>query len=444
MQIESTAGPLFTDLYQLTMAAAYFEHCPDTTATFSLFFRGAPAKRAYFVLAGVEEALRELEIFHFSSDDLAYLRASGRFETAFIDYLAALDFKGDVHAMQEGRIFFPDEPVLEVTASLIEAQLVETNLLNAIGFPTLVATKASRCLHAAAGRPLIDFALRRTQGRDAGMKVARSAYLAGFAGTSNVRAGHAYGIPVSGTMAHSFVTAFASEAEAFRAYARVFPREAVFLIDTYDTLHGAKQAAMVGREMARNGQGHLLGVRLDSGDMNRLSREVRKVLDEAGLPDVKIFASSGFDEYKISDAIARGASIDAFGVGTKLGVCADTPYADVVYKLVVRDNRPVRKLSPGKSTLAGAKQVFRKYDAKGDYAQDCIACRDERIPGSSTLLAHLMADGRRLQPAPPLAATRESFLAQFDLLPEVYKKISDPAVYPVHLSEGLAHLQKQP
>jgi nicotinate phosphoribosyltransferase len=441
MCVNSTAGPLFTDLYQLTMAAAYFEHALDTTATFSLFMRGTPVKRAYFVLAGVDEALRELESFRFSSDDLDHLESSARFKASFIDYLAGLRFSGEVHGMPEGSIFFPNEPVLEVTAPLIEAQLVETNLLNAIGFPTLVATKASRCLHAAGKRPLIDFALRRTQGRDAGLKVARSTYLAGFAGTSNVRAGQAYDIPVSGTMAHSFVTAFASESDAFRAYARVFPKDAVFLIDTFDTVQGARQAASVGREMARSGRGRLLGVRLDSGDMALLSQKVRTILDEAGLTDVKIFASSGFDEYKISEVISQGAAIDAFGVGTKLGVCADTPYGDVVYKLVACDNRPVRKFSPGKANLAGAKQVFRTYDALGRYDSDCIALRDESIPVGQALLAHLMTDGRRLQPSPSLADLRESFLAQFELLPDSHKQLADPSSYPVHLSQRLARLQ---
>jgi nicotinate phosphoribosyltransferase len=253
--------------------------------------------------------------------------------------------------MPEGTIFFADEPVLELTAPLIEAQIVETFLINTIGFQSLIASKAARCVHAARGRLLVDFSLRRTQGLDAGMSVARSTYIAGFAATSNVMAGRYYGIPVSGTMAHSYVQTFEREIDAFMAFAEAFPENAVLLIDTYDSLDGARNTVAAARQLQPRGIS-LKGVRIDSGDMVRLSREVRKILDSGGLADVHIFASSGFDERKIEAVLDDGAKIDAFGVGTKLGVSADSPYLDMVYKLVRFGGRDVRKLSPGKKTLA--------------------------------------------------------------------------------------------
>ncbi|MFZ1955973.1 MAG: nicotinate phosphoribosyltransferase, partial [Desulfobacterales bacterium] len=357
-------GPLFTDLYELTMAAGYFNRRLLDAATFSLFIRDYPPGRKYFVAAGLQDALEELESLRFSSDELAFLRETGLFSSDFLSFLRKFRFTGSVFSMSEGSIFFANEPILEVTAPLIEAQIVETFLLNTVGFQTMIASKAARCVHVAAGRPLIDFSLRRTQGHDAGMKVARSTYLAGFAGTSNVLAGREYGIPLSGTMAHSFVQAFGSELEAFSAFAETFPDNSVFLIDTYDTIAGAREAVKVALEMKKKGHA-LLGVRLDSGDMVRLSREVHEIFAAAGLPEVKIFASSGFDEFKIEKVIAAGAQIDAFGVGTYVGVSADAPFTDIVYKMVHCDRRDVRKLSPGKATLAGEKQVFRDCDENG-------------------------------------------------------------------------------
>ena len=272
-------GPLFTDLYELTMAAGYFNRRLLSAATFSLFIRDYPPGRKYFVAAGLQDALEELESLRFSSEELAFLRETGLFSSDFLSFLKKFRFTGSVFAMPEGSIFFANEPILEVTAPLIEAQIVETFLLNTVGFQTMIASKAARCVHVAAGRPLIDFSLRRTQGHDAGMKVARSTYLAGFAGTSNVLAGREYGIPLSGTMAHSFVQAFGSELEAFSAFAETFPDSSVFLIDTYDTIAGAHEAVKIALEMKKKGHA-LLGVRLDSGDMVRLSREVRKIFGD--------------------------------------------------------------------------------------------------------------------------------------------------------------------
>ncbi len=434
-------GPLFTDLYELTMAAAYFDHGIDSTATFSLFIRDS-LKRNFFVAAGLEDVLNELEALHFSADDIQYLKATGRFSDDFIAYLKKLHFSGDIHAMAEGTIFFPNEPVLEVTAPVIEAQILETFLLNTIGFQTMIATKAARCIHAAAGRPLIDFSLRRTQGQDAGLKVARSTYIAGFTATSNVLAGKIYGIPISGTMAHSFISVFDSEKDAFNAYADTFPENCVFLIDTYDTLEGACHAVKVAKEMKKRGTA-LKGIRLDSGDMADLSQKVRKIFDDAGFADVKIFASSGFDEFKIFDSIAEGGKIDAFGVGTKVGVSADAPYLDVVYKLVRFKDRDVRKLSPGKITLSGEKQVFRKTDKDGHFLEDIIGMRDEKIEGGHHLLKKVMANGKSLLPPVSLQDIQGRFKNNFSSLDEKYKSIRDPDPYPVKLSRRLAALQNK-
>jgi len=436
-------GPLFTDLYELTMAATYYERKIFSPSVFSLFIRGYPPNRHYYVAAGLEDALQELEGFHFSGEEIAFLRGTGLFRGDFLVYLSGLRFSGDIHGIPEGTVFFENEPILEVEAPLIEAQLVETYLINTIGFQTLIASKAARCVKAAAGRPLIDFSLRRTQGQDAGIKTARSAYLAGFAATSNVLAGKVHGIPISGTMAHSYVTAFDSEKEAFSAYAATFPKNAIFLIDTYDTLDGARHAAAVATEMKKRGDA-LIGVRLDSGDMVALSREVRDLLDSAGLPEVQIYASSGFDEFKMADVIARGARIDAFGVGTKLGVSADAPYADAVYKLVRLKDRDVRKLSPGKVTLAGRKQVFRREDAFHRYRQDVIGLRDESVQDGTPLMEQVMSNGLMTRPNPPLRTIREGFARNFSSLPERYKAIDRQVPpYPVTLSPRLRELQEK-
>ena len=434
-------GPLFTDLYELTMAAAYFDHQIFADATFSLFTRPSE-KRGYYVAAGLEDALRELEQFRFTKDEIDYLRSKSLFSEDFLSYLKKLRFTGQVVALPEGSIFFGDEPIVEVTAPIIEAQLIETFLINTIGFQTLIASKAARCIHAAQGRPLIDFSLRRTQGQDAGLKVARSTYLAGFTATSNVLAGKLYGMPISGTMAHSFVTAFNTELAAFKAYAETFPHSTILLIDTYDTLEGARNAVRVANEMKQEGR-ELIGVRLDSGNMAELSVKVRRILDEAGLPEVKIFASSGFDEFKIADILAKEAKIDAFGVGTKIGVSADAPYADIVYKLVRFNNRNVKKLSPGKRTLAGKKQVFRKRNHAGMYLEDIIGIREEQIGNTEALLDKVMDNGKQQIDFPSLQALQQGFQHNYAALADEYKALNNPPRYPVRLSRKLEELQEQ-
>jgi nicotinate phosphoribosyltransferase len=315
-------------------------------------------------------------------------------------------------------------------------------MLNTIGFQTMIASKAARCVHAAKGRPLIDFSLRRTQGLDAGDKVARSTYLAGFAATSNVLAGKIYDIPISGTMAHSYIAAFDSELDAFSAYSETFPENSIFLIDTYDTLEGARNAVKAAKEMKKKGNS-LVGVRIDSGDMADLSQKVRKIFDDAGFFDVKIFASSGFDEFKIEKVISENAKIDAFGVGTKVGVSADAPYVDVVYKMTRFNGRDVRKLSPGKITLAGEKQVFRKSDQNGCYLEDVIGLKNEDIPETEPLLEKVMEDGKMLRPIPSLQAVRDRFKKNFSKLDEKYKTIQNTESYPVKLSMGLLELQER-
>jgi nicotinate phosphoribosyltransferase len=344
--------------------------------------------------------------------------------------------------MPEGTVFFSNEPILEVTAPILEAQLIETFVLNTIGFQTMIASKAARCFHAAAGRPLIDFSLRRTQGQDAGIKVARSTFIGGFVATSNVLAGKIYGIPISGTMAHSYVSAFDNELDAFFAYADTFPDHSIFLIDTYDSVEGARHAVAVAKEMQKKGH-TLIGVRLDSGDMAGLSRQVRKIFDAAGLYDVKIFASSGFDEFKIAKVISEGALIDAFGVGTKVGVSADAPFVDVVYKMVRFKGRDVRKLSPGKVTLAGKKQVFRRSDQNGRYLEDIIGQRDETIAKGKPLLEKVMGNGNVLRPHPQLHALQERFKENFSALDDGYKSIQHHKAYPVKLSRRIQDLQEK-
>ncbi len=340
---------LLTDLYQLTMAQTYFQSQRLDPATFSLFIRSYPPNRGYFVAAGLQDVLEFLEQFAVDSTGIDYLHSRRLFADDFLDLLKGLKFTGDVWAIPEGRLAFKDEPFLEVTAPIIEAQIVETFIINQVNLQSLIATKAARCVHAAGGRAVVDFALRRAHGIDAGMKVARASYLAGFTGTSNVRAGQEYGIPIVGTMAHSFVSSFEQEMDAFRAFIASFPNNSILLIDTYDTLAGARKAVEIAKEMAANGQ-QLQGVRIDSGDLKKLAIEVRRIFDEAGLKSVKIIGSGGLDEFDLADFTVADVPYDSYGVGTKMGVSADAPWFDIAYKLVEYDERPVLKLSTGKAS----------------------------------------------------------------------------------------------
>jgi nicotinate phosphoribosyltransferase len=433
---------LVADLYEFTMAASYYRERMFEPATFSLFIREYHPDRGFFVSAGLEEVLSDLESFCFTGEEVDYLEATCLFPYDFILYLQDLRFSGDVHAIPEGHIFFKNEPFIEITAPLIEAQIVETSVINTLNLHVTLASKAARCILAARGRPLVDFSLRRTQGVDAGLAAARSSYIVGFSSTSNVLAGSIYGIPTSGTMAHSYITSFQEEIEAFRAFARAFPENTVLLIDTYDTLEGARKAAVIGKEMVDRG-GNLKGVRIDSGDIAGLSRGVRKILDDAGLPNVMIFASGGLDEYGIADIIDRGGDIDAFGVGTKMGVSADAPYTDSAYKLVAYHGRPVLKLSSGKATLVCDKQVYRIKDpASGIILADIIALRGEPRKGEP-MLEHVMTKGRRIRPQESLDRIRDRFGEELLRLHDCYKTLKDPPHFPVGLSPILANLQER-
>jgi nicotinate phosphoribosyltransferase len=440
MKPENINKAMLTDLYELTMAASYYEHRIAAPATFSLFIRKYPPDRGYFVSAGLEHVMDFLESFRFDQEDLDYLDSKNLFSHDFLNYLGQLRFTGDVHAIAEGRIFFKDEPILEVTAPIIEGQLVETFIINAINFGVIIATKASRCVQAARGKSLVDFSLRRTHGADAGIQAARACYLTGFSSTSNVMAGKLYGIPISGTMAHSYILSFDEEIEAFRAYFKSFPENTVLLIDTYDTVEGARKAAQAAKEMADRGC-KLKGVRLDSGDMAELSQKVRKILNDEGLDDVLIFASGGFDEFRIAESLERGAQIDAFGVGTRIGVSADAPYTNMAYKLVEYNNVPVLKLSSGKQNIPSSKQIFRTH-LGGQFEKDIIGLRDENLEGEK-ILAKVMENGKRLGPVEPLEDIRQRFTNEFGSLNDSIKTIRHPKAYSVDLSPKLKNLQEK-
>ena len=438
---------LYTDLYQLTMAQAYWQSGKTAPATFSLYFRSLPPGRGYFVFAGLQDALDYLEGFGFSDDDIAFLRSTERFDADFLDYLAHLCFTGGARAMPEGTIFFPNEPVIEVSGPVIEAQLAETYLLNQVNLQTVLATKASRVVHAAAGRAVVDFGARRTQGTDAGNKLARACYMVGFAGTSNVQAGARYGIPNVGTTAHSFVTVFETEADSFRAYGESFPDTSTFLVDTYDTVEGVRNAIRVAKEM--RAQGHeLRSIRLDSGDLLELSVKARAMLDEAGLQGVQVFASGGLDELEIEALLGAGAAIAGFGVGTRVGVSADAPWADCVYKLVEYDGRPVAKLSSKKETLPGPKQVYRFVEFSDQlgsrYQRDVVASSGEEPPGrAEPLLSDVMRDGRRTTSAPSLEELRRRFETEFARVPHDLKALRAPRQYEVSISDELERLRSE-
>jgi nicotinate phosphoribosyltransferase len=431
---------LLTDLYQLTMAQGYFQNRRMESATFSLFVRAYPANRGYFVAAGLEDVIEFLEGFSFDSAAVNYLHSLNLFADDFLEFMKSLRFTGEVWAIPEGRLFFKDEPVIEVTAPIIEAQIVETFIINQINLQSLIATKAARCVHAARGRAVVDFSLRRTHGIDAGMKVARASYLTGFAGTSNVRAGRRYGIPVVGTMAHSFVSSHEREIDAFRSFVKSFPNNSILLIDTYDTIAGARNAVEVGREMAARGQ-RLQGVRIDSGDLPGLAREVRKIFDAAGMQHVKIVGSGGLDEFDLADFADAGVPYDSYGVGTKMGVSGDAPWTDCAYKLVDYDGRPVLKLSTGKVSWPGKKQVYRLRDLEGQLKNDFVTRRDENVPDAEPLLKKVIAQGKIFAPLPSLEQSRAAFIEEFSRLPEKLKSIRDPEHYSIEFSDGLKKLR---
>ncbi len=433
---------LFADLYELTMAQAFYEHRMFAPATFSLFVRNLPQDRGYLVSAGLEDVLDFLAHFRFDKVSLSYLDSTGIFSREFLNYLDGLRFTGEVRAIPEGRLFFAHEPVLEVTAPIIEAQIVETFVINQVNLQTMLATKAARCAWAAEGRSLSDFSARRTQGTDAAMKMARCAYIAGFESTSNVSAARRYGIPPAGTMAHSFIITFPTETDAFRAYAESFPDRCVLLLDTFDTIQGAKNAVKVAKELESRGH-RLRAVRLDSGDYAELGRKVRAILDEAGLQYVGILASGGLDEFAVQQLVSNGAPIDIFGIGTKVGVSADAPWSDMAYKLVCYDGRPVMKLSSDKVSHPGAKQVFRVENPDGTFHHDVIGLKDESVRGAEPLLEHVMSEGCAIGAVASLDDMRGRMRRDLERLDDGSRKLTAPAAYPVEFSRRLTTLSTQ-
>jgi nicotinate phosphoribosyltransferase len=426
-------GGLLTDLYELNMAASYLRRGMNEAATFSLFVRRLPAERGFVVAAGLDGCLEFLEGLGFDDEDLDYLGSIG-FDDADLDAFRGLRFTGEVWAVPEGRIVFAGEPLLEVTAPVAEAQIAETFLLNRITLEATLASKAARCRIAADGRDLMDFAFRRTHGLDAAMAVARTTAMCGFGATSNVEAARRFGLRAAGTMAHSYIEAFPTEHDAFRAFAEDFPGRTTFLVDTFDTAGGVDTAIAVIREM---GLGPPLAVRLDSGDLDALSREARRRLDGAGLEGVRIIASGGLDDVDVERLVASGAPVDGFGVGTRLGVSADAPFLDTVYKLVEFGGRPVAKLSTGKASMPGRKQVFRG-SRPGD---DVLGLRDEPAPpGTEPLLQRVMFGGRRSGEPEPLEAARERFLRDLAGLPAAARRLADPEAPEPQVSDALRKL----
>jgi nicotinate phosphoribosyltransferase len=429
---------MLTDLYQLTMGAGYFDNGKRGKATFDLFIRSLPKDWNYYIANGIEDAADYITGIAFGKADLDYLRSQGRFSEDFLRHLEGFRFEGDVSAVREGTLVFPGEPILRVTAELDQAQFVETALLNTVNFQTMIATKASRVVNAADGAKVVDFGLRRAQEEDAAMTGARACYLAGCVGTSNVKAGKEYGIPLSGTMAHSFVMSFDDEIDSFRAYARTFPDHPVLLIDTYDTLKGARNAAAVAKELERDG--HRLGaVRLDSGDLAGLSKGVRRIFDEEGLQYVKILASNDLNEYKIDALVRQGAPITSYGVGTEMITGKPVAAIPGVYKLVEDEDGPKIKLSEGKATLPGRKQVYRAVDSDGGFLYDTIALEGEEIYGAP-LLEPVIRNGERMRPAPSLKESRAYCLEQVKRLSAGLKRTTAADPYEVRISPGLSGL----
>jgi nicotinate phosphoribosyltransferase len=430
---------LLTDFYELTMSASYFQHGMHGQATFELFARRLPERRNFLLACGTEDAVDFLEGLRFDDDDIAYLRTLGVFDEEFLAHLGDLRFSGDAWGLREGELFFPGEPVLRVRAPVIEGQVVETFLLTCIGFQSLVASKAARIALACGDSSFVDFSPRRDHGPDAALWAARASYIAGAVATSNVLAGRVFGIPLSGTMAHSYVMSFEQEADSFRCFLETFPRGTTLLIDTYDTLEGARRAAAVVREMGERVQ--LRAVRLDSGDLAALSRGVRAILDKAGLRDVQIFASGDLDEYRIAELRRAGAPVDAYGAGTQLGTGGDVPALGMVYKLVADEGGPKMKRSTGKATLPGPKQVYR-FERAGQVQYDLMAMAGEAAPpGGRALLEPLLREGRRLRQREPIAAAKERAAAALASLPDRLRALDavEPA-YEVRQSPELQRL----
>jgi nicotinate phosphoribosyltransferase len=435
--IEATS-PLLTDLYQLNMLQAYVDHGETQAAVFEFFIRKLPARRGFLVAAGLEQALDFLENLRFSAEEIDWLARTGRFGKGLLAHLADLRFTGDVHAMPEGTVFFADEPILRVTAPLPQAQLIETRLINILHFQSLIASKAARMMLAAPGKLLVDFGLRRAHGAEAGLMAARASYVAGFAGTATVLAGARYDIPIFGTMAHSFIQTYDDEAEAFSAFAQSRPENLTILIDTYDTEAAARKVVALAPRLAARGI-TVRAVRLDSGDLTTLSKSVRRILDQGGLPDVRIFASGGLDEDSVARMLKAGAPIDGFGLGTSLTTSSDVPALDCVYKLQEYAGLPRRKRSVGKATWPGRKQVWRRYGADDRMTGDVLSLETDQQAGEP-LIQLVMQGGRRVSAPPGLVESRARAARDLARLPEPLRRLEPGASYPMQVGEALKRL----
>jgi len=437
---------LLLDLYELTMGQGYYNYRRDTRASFDLFVRGLPKNRSYLVACGLEDILDYVKNLRFSETDIRYLKSQNLFTPEFLNYLKKFRFTGDIWAMPEGTVFFPDEPVVRITANISEAQILESYLLNTINLPSMIASKASRIVTQGQGKQLFDFSLRRNHGAQASLMVTRSSYIAGFDGTSNVLAAKLFGIKPSGTMAHSFIMSFKEEIDSFLAYANTFPDKTILLVDTYNTKKGIANALTMGLYMKEK-RNKLFGIRLDSGDIAYWSKYARQELDRAGLNFVKIFATGNLDEFKIKALLEKEAPVDSFGVGTNMGASIDAPSLDVIYKLCeVTDEegefQPVMKLSKAKRTLPGRKQVFRLRDKNGKYRGDIIALEKERIKGKA-LLVKVVSNGKIIYRNPTLDKIRSRLKYQLSNFPKQLLAIDASYRYPLKLSPQLNRLKNK-
>ncbi len=433
-----SASALTTDLYELNMVQAYLDRGEDKEAVFEFFVRRLPSRRGFLLAAGLEDALAYLESLTFSAAEIDWLKSTGRFRANLLDYLVDFRFSGDVHAIPEGSVCFPNEPLLRITAPLPMAQLVETRLINILNFQTLIASKAARMVLAAPGKTLADFGLRTAHGAEAGLYSARASYIAGFSGAANVEAGQHYGIPIVGTMAHSFVQVHADEMQAFEHYARSRPDGVILLIDTYNTEAGARKVVELVPRLKADGI-TIRGVRIDSGDLTASARKVRSILDDGGLRELIILVSGGVDEDVLLQMMKDGAPIDGFGVGVSLATSQDAPAFDCAYKLQQYAGKPKRKLSEGKVTWPGRKQVSRSYGSDGHMHGDILSIDGDTQPGEA-LIVPVMRAGKRITPSPTLGQIRERAACELARLPEQLRRLETGYEYPVRIAEALTAL----
>jgi nicotinate phosphoribosyltransferase len=438
---DPVVSPLLTDLYELNMVQAYLDKGETGEAVFEFFVRRLPARRGFLMAAGLEDALDYLETLRFSPAEIDWLKSTARFRDNFLDYLKDFRFTGDVHAVPEGSVCFPNEPLIRITAPLPQAQIVESRLINILHFQTLIASKAARMVLAAPGKILSDFGLRTAHGAEAGLYSARASYIAGFGGAANVLAGERYGIPVVGTMAHSFIQVHDDEAVAFETLARSRPNDVILLIDTYDTESGARKVVELAPRLKADGIA-VRGVRIDSGDLAAMACKVRRIFDEGGLKDVIILVSGGINEDVLQVMMKEGAPIDGFGIGVNLDASIDAPSLDCAYKLQEYKGRPKRKLSEGKQTWPGRKQVFRQYGSDGRMSGDALALESD-APSGEPLIVPVMRGGQRLAPPSTLAQIRERAARDLARLPEPLRRLQPDIAYPVKVADSLVALAKE-